>query len=180
MSESVILDWTKDLGELELDNEPSREESYHRLSDVDLAARTCTCRLCGPVKIHLRGCGRSPACAVARARTRLTHRTGPAQNELLTKERERRQVAKRRAVQFVNEIKLARGCVDCGYNEHPEALDFDHLRDKTKNVSTLATQSGTVSWVRLQARLEAEIAKCEVVCANCHRIRTFRRRKGAQ
>jgi 5-methylcytosine-specific restriction endonuclease McrA len=59
-------------------------------------------------------------------------------------------------------------CTDCG---EPDivVLEFDHLRDKTAAVSALVHQG--VSWERV---LE-EIAKCEVVCANCHRRRTARR-----
>ncbi len=69
-------------------------------------------------------------------------------------------------------IKLARGCADCGYNAHPRALEFDHLPG-TDKVAGIAYMTGTGQpW----ARIEAEIAKCEVVCANCHAIRTAERR----
>ena len=44
-------------------------------------------------------------------------------------------------------------------------MDFDHVADKTALISRLVTQSST-------ERLLAEIAKCQVVRANCHRIRT--------
>ena len=63
------------------------------------------------------------------------------------------------------------GCVDCGYNEHPAALDFDHLPDTNKVRDIKSGQQ--LGW----AALQEEIAKCEVVCANCHRIRTSERRK---
>lgn len=77
-------------------------------------------------------------------------------------------IAKQRAL--VDAIKVERGCVDCGYNSHPRALDFDHLGDdKTDGVSRL------VSLLRPIDEILAEIAKCEVVCANCHRIRTHER-----
>lgn len=58
-------------------------------------------------------------------------------------------------------------CADCGNVYPPHVMDFDHLRDKTLNVSHMVTYS--------IKRLTDEIAKCEVVCANCHRERTFRR-----
>ena len=32
-------------------------------------------------------------------------------------------------------IKTQSGCVDCGYNEHPAALQFDHIDPKTKKFS---------------------------------------------
>lgn len=67
---------------------------------------------------------------------------------------------------FANAIKMERGCADCGYSAHPAALEFDHLpgTQKRYKVSALMLSSRAV--------LMAEIAKCEVVCANCHAIRT--------
>ena len=53
--------------------------------------------------------------------------------------------------------------------ERLRVLDFDHLRDKVDCISALA------AWGAPRARLEAEIAKCEVRCANCHRRVTARR-----
>jgi hypothetical protein len=47
-------------------------------------------------------------------------------------------------------------------------LEFDHLRDKRANVSSLV-QNGELR------RIRGEIEKCDVVCANCHRRRTARR-----
>ena len=68
---------------------------------------------------------------------------------------------------FLDQIKLEGGCVVCGYNAHPAALDFDHLPGKTK----VATIAKLFSGLKEQLLLE-EIKKCEVVCANCHRVRT--------
>ena len=66
------------------------------------------------------------------------------------------------------EIKEASGCVDCGIGNHI-ILDFDHLRDKKYNISRMIHDG--FPW----AAIKKEIAKCEVVCANCHRIRTHKR-----
>ncbi len=72
--------------------------------------------------------------------------------------------------QFLTELKLASGCVDCGYNEHPAALDFDHLPGQVKHRGLARMLTVT------RSTLLAEVAKCEIVCANCHRIRTWKRR----
>ena len=58
-------------------------------------------------------------------------------------------------------------CVDCG-ESNPAVLEFDHQRDKRKEVTVLVRNGSR--W----ATVEAEIAKCEVRCANCHRRRTAR------
>jgi hypothetical protein len=61
-------------------------------------------------------------------------------------------------------------CVDCGETDIV-VLDFDHQRDKVQNVSVMVAKGW--SW----AKIESEIAKCEVVCANDHRRRTARTQK---
>ena len=66
----------------------------------------------------------------------------------------------------INQIKLERGCARCGYNEHPAALHFDH-RDHTQKAFNIS-QDPKRSW----ESIEAEIAKCDVLCANCHSVRT--------
>lgn len=55
-------------------------------------------------------------------------------------------------------------CVDCG-NDDFRVLEFDHLRDKEFNI-------GEMVGLRTLAGLQDEIAKCEIVCANCHKIRS--------
>lgn len=71
---------------------------------------------------------------------------------------------------FITQYKLERGCVDCGYSAHAAALDFDHMPGTAKLFSI-----GQTGATCARAKLLAEIAKCEVVCANCHRIRTVSR-----
>lgn len=65
----------------------------------------------------------------------------------------------------------ARPCADCAIEYPWYVMDFDHLpgMGKLHNISDIVKRGMTV------ATLEAEIKKCEVVCANCHRIRTFTR-----
>jgi hypothetical protein len=69
---------------------------------------------------------------------------------------------------FVLEYLRRHACVDCGQTD-PVVLDFDHLNEKRAEISTLVRRGV------LRAVLEREIARCEVVCASCHRRRTARR-----
>jgi hypothetical protein len=60
-------------------------------------------------------------------------------------------------------------CVDCG-NTDIRVLDFDHVSgEKMENIAVLLAHSAPWSII------VAEIAKCEVRCANCHRIKTMER-----
>jgi hypothetical protein len=98
----------------------------------------------------------------------------PAEAEGRRRNNAKRSVRRRREfTQWIAEIKLARGCADCGYRDHPEALHFDHLPGFSKD-SGIARLFG-----RSRAAILAEIAKCEVVCANCHAVRTWARRQEA-
>ena len=68
-------------------------------------------------------------------------------------------------VAFVEAFKLAAGCCKCGYRACAAALDLHHTQDdKSFNVSS-GIRTGGVGW----KRLHEELAKCEVICANCHR-----------
>ena len=81
--------------------------------------------------------------------------------------------AKKRAIKWrlTQIIKVPRGCHDCGYNEHGVALQFDHLRDKKASISNMIRSD--YSW----ESIKLEILKCEVVCANCHAVRTKSRKE---
>jgi hypothetical protein len=83
------------------------------------------------------------------------------------KAREYARAAEKRKV--LNAYKIEKGCTDCGYNKDARALEFDHLpgTEKQRTVASLLYASWEVIW--------AEVAKCEVVCANCHAIRTMDR-----
>lgn len=68
-------------------------------------------------------------------------------------------------------VKLALGCADCGWCGWARGLDWDHVRGvKLGGIATLIANG------RLWNEIEAEMRKCEVVCANCHRVRTALRR----
>ncbi len=81
------------------------------------------------------------------------------------KKNQRAQIVER--MTFLQAFLETHPCVDCGERD-PVVLEFDHLGEKCFNVS-----SGLR--FRKWELVLAEMEKCEVVCANCHRRRTMRR-----
>ncbi len=68
---------------------------------------------------------------------------------------------------FVDGYKAA-PCTDCGHTYPPECMDFDHIDPTTKRCNVAALSNNSIDAIL------AEIQKCELVCANCHRIRTVK------
>jgi len=64
--------------------------------------------------------------------------------------------------------------MDCGQSFHPVCMDFDHRERRDKGEPTV---SALVSHSSAQERILAEIEKCDLVCANCHRLRTFNQKR---
>jgi hypothetical protein len=60
-------------------------------------------------------------------------------------------------------------CVDCRRVYHYSQMDFDHLPGFEKKFDLWSFS------VRKPETIRAEIAKCDVVCSNCHRLRTWNR-----
>jgi hypothetical protein len=73
-------------------------------------------------------------------------------------------------IELLRELR-ARPCADCGGSFAPHQMDFDH---RPGTVKRFVLTSGA-SMLRPTAVLLEEAAKCDVVCANCHRIRTWER-----
>lgn len=136
------------------------------------SCRACLDRACGQMKAyHARK--KATDAAYRERRKELSRESGkkaradPAKRaKMWAKSRE----CMRARRDMIQAIKLERGCKDCGYKAHAEALDFDHTcpQEKKAAVSRIKTLS--------LEKLRSEMAKCEVVCANCHRVRTYRRR----
>lgn len=71
---------------------------------------------------------------------------------------------------YLRDMKEKTPCVDCKINYPYYVMDFDHVRGKKHaNVMELVP---TLS----KKKIDEEIAKCEIVCSNCHRIRTHLRK----
>lgn len=85
---------------------------------------------------------------------------------------------------FINAIKNL-PCQDCGVKFPTECMDFDHRDPELKSFTITARYVSESTESR--RRLMLEVSKCDLVCANCHRIRTkkfghsaFRKSKSAE
>lgn len=71
--------------------------------------------------------------------------------------------------EFVRQMKN-KPCADCGITYPYYVMDFDHRENEIKEFGLNAVTQKAIN------ALKREIAKCDVVCANCHRERTYQRR----
>jgi len=85
--------------------------------------------------------------------------------------RKRAHIARNQAI--IRDLREQTPCADCGESYPWWVMDFDHVEvgSKVRAVSVLAVRPVS------EEVLRAEIAKCEIVCANCHRHRTHQRRQ---
>lgn len=67
-------------------------------------------------------------------------------------------------------LKMERPCYDCGGDFPPRCMEWDHLPQFEKSFNI-----GTKLHSRSLDAIMDEISKCQLVCANCHRIRTINR-----
>ena len=78
-------------------------------------------------------------------------------------------IARQRIRDWLLAYLIEHPCVDCGEAD-PIVLEFDHRGDKAFNLGSAARSR------RGLASIQAEVAKCDVRCANCHRRKTYAER----
>lgn len=71
-------------------------------------------------------------------------------------------------LEFLRELRRVL-CTDCGGTFEPYQMDFDHREPVEKSFNVTAGRAMLMS----RERLMEEIAKCDIVCANCHALRTY-------
>ena len=93
--------------------------------------------------------------------------------------KEYRERAKLRKVKVKREIQekvytllAERCCEGCGFDD-VRALEFDHIDPEFKSFGIARAISDCYSW----KKIDEEIKKCRVLCANCHKIRTAQQQK---
>ncbi len=105
-------------------------------------------------------------CAVPKVRNQR-----PTNVDYYRRNREREHARVR--VRQIGQLELLRDlrrvpCRDCGLRFEPHQMDFDHRDPATKSFNVTTGRAMLMA----TAKLLAEVDKCDIVCANCHRIRT--------
>ena len=85
------------------------------------------------------------------------------------KEIERVKTRQAATLEFLRDLRR-RPCADCGLTFPPWVMDFDHRDPRAKSFSLAAGHA----LLKSRELLLAEIAKCDIVCANCHAVRTYK------
>lgn len=80
---------------------------------------------------------------------------------------ERSKQSKKAMRKYIQLLK-SKPCTDCHRLYPYYVMQFDHLHSKEMSIATLVNYNN-------RAKINAELAKCELVCANCHAERTHRR-----
>jgi hypothetical protein len=80
-----------------------------------------------------------------------------------------RRAAQKRSAWLLS-LKTGKPCADCGETFPPEVMQFDHRPGTFKRGSISGDLRGAP-----RAIIREEMAKCDLVCANCHIIRTHER-----
>lgn len=131
--------------------------------------RCSICKKDKSISVYNKNCkkkdGLQSACKVCnKERSAAYYKRKTEHHKLVTKEQ--KLLLRTRNVRYIWNYLSQHPCVDCG-NSNPIVLEFDHVRgNKIAAVSSLAKDSGSLD------KLQEEISKCEVRCANCHRIKT--------
>jgi len=132
------------------------------------SARTKHCGRCGRDKplteFHRWRDGHQPWCKPCRRKYAAAHYQANKPH--------RQGQNKRRQAEFMAwyiSLKVGQPCADCGLEFHHAAMQWDHGQVKTAALGHLSRRGS-------RKRVLDEIAKCELVCANCHAVRSYQRR----
>lgn len=139
------------------------------------SGRASKCKTCSQAAVneYRRGHGRERSNTLQRAynarqevkERRATYSAEPAQAEY------NRAASAKQRIAFKEWLWVLKSkpCTDCGNFYHPVAMQFDHIPERGKKLFEVNMGASN----RGQASILAELAKCELVCANCHAVRTF-------
>ena len=95
--------------------------------------------------------------------------SGPAHDRHLEQVKERKEIARQVAREYAYNYLLTHPCQECGESD-VRVLEFHHVGDKDMAVAYMVSSGYSVE------RIQAEIDKCTILCANCHRKLTVEER----
>ena len=112
---------------------------------------------------------RASACRECAHKHNKKYFEGPAKERHLEQVRERKEFARQTAREYVYNYLLSHSCEHCGESD-VRVLEFHHTGDKDMAVAYMVSAGYSVE------RIQAEINKCTILCANCHRKITVEER----
>lgn len=128
------------------------------------------CLKCQKAKDEVRFRGTGTVCRECRSQySREHYRKNRKPYLARSKQRNEKQIALLQ--EYVRGVKTGKPCMDCGKVYPHYVLDFDHRNAQTKR----ETVSRMVMAALSVETIKNEIEKCDLICSNCHRIRTWRR-----
>lgn len=125
----------------------------------------------GTLYCHRQGC-RCDKCR--KAATDYQRERRNKREDVRLKDREGNRKRSQELYAFVAKLKTGKPCADCGVSYPHYVMQFDHLGEEPKlgNIGTMSRNS-------TEEKILVEVAKCELVCANCHAERTHQRNEKA-
>ena len=96
----------------------------------------------------------------------IAYHLGTGQKE---KTRQRAKDKRGKITKALQEIRQNTPCTDCKENYPYWVMEFDHLGNKSFTIGQY------YNYTQSMEKVMEEVAKCEVVCANCHKTRTYMR-----
>ena len=96
----------------------------------------------------------------------ISYHLGVGQKDKVDK---RRIDGRNKITKYIQEYKSNKSCADCKENYPYWIMEFDHLSNKEFTISQFRKHMISLD------KIKEEIEKCEVVCGNCHKNRTFNR-----
>ena len=111
----------------------------------------------------------------ARERARRLHRRQTQQANYRNTSEAQKANSKRRYERFASIIReaKARPCTDCGIQLPPPCMDLDHVRGPKLFSPSQWMKAPKLPGMTHEEVVREELAKCEVRCANCHRLRHY-------
>ncbi len=146
-----------------------REVYTPKWQDIPLNGPGKTCSKCGKEKNSLNFAPRGAGELRGQCRMCVGERHHNLGRENIERLRKQRLERSNKMAAWFESIKDNQFCKDCGVSHRHWRLDFDHLDGKIYKPSRLKNS------LHSRETVLAEISKCDLICANCHRLRTWNR-----